>query len=72
MISPMRRCPFSENIDRSVVVSLVGSATIRTRPHAVSQGDRLVDAAACQAQLRGREPCTDVLHNGSRFTGNYD
>lgn len=69
MISPMRRCPFSENIDGRVQVSLVRGATIRARPHAVSQGDGLVDAPTRRTQLGRREPWANVLDDGACCAG---
>ena len=63
----MRRCPFSENIDRSVDVTLVGRCAIRTRPCAVSQCDLLIDMPTGRAHLRGWEPLVDMVHYGACF-----
>ena len=58
----MRRRPFSENVHCRVDVTLVCHATVVARPHAVSQGEVLIDTPADRAQFCGGEPRIDVRH----------
>ena len=70
MVSPMRRCPFSENIDRRVEVALVCRAAVWARPHAGSERDVFVDPPAHRAQFGRGEPCVDVMHDSACRAGN--
>ena len=65
----MRRCPFSENIDRRIVVAPMRDATVRARPYTVPQGDRLIETSTHRTQLGRREPHANMVHNRSRLAG---
>ena len=65
----MRRRPFSENIHRGIVVTPVCRATVGACPHAVFEGNLLVETAAGRTQLSRREPWADVLDDGAGCAG---
>ncbi len=69
MVSSMRRCPFSENIHRSIQVSSMCRATVWARPHTVSERDACVERAANRAQLGRWEPLVDMMHRSTCLAG---
>ena len=62
MASSKGRCPFPENVDSRVVVTLVGHAT-RTGPDAVAQGNARIEGATDMTALTGRNPRVDMVHD---------
>src|ERR1043166_6339136 len=62
MASSKGRCPFPENVDGRVVVTLMGHST-GTSPHTVPQGDERIEGAADMTELAGWKPGVDMVHH---------